>query len=808
MQRDSPRLGMAAWAAVGCLAVWAWSWPAGAKDVWHEPRQVYPLLQAAGKTPVKVDGRLDEWQETAPLFPLPQPAGREQQVHWNGPDDSFAVFRLAWDAERIYVAAEVRDDSVETPHADPGMFWANDGIEIFLDFDLGDRPNRAFDEDDVQLVICPLSLVSGDMTAGWTSPQSYAEPVEIASRRTDGGYAIEVGLSVPKRYRGLLSDNAQMGLDIALNDCDAGNWQTQLRWFRWGKSSEDARARHICRFVRDAGAAHDRQFESTAWTAAPTHEFVVAGRPAHVIVAASEALRDARVDVLYSDENGREMTLASKVAVSGVSDIGIVVPPQAARLVYGAFISVYGRTADRDGILADYPVTVADPEQFAETARAMAKTIAGITRGSETLISDANTAVEQQDADAFRKAVDGLALLKSWGERPEFVDPPVAKLAKPRQAGEQVDLEVYGVAGDYATFPHIYRTEGELLLSFPVQSVELAGRAAPHPHHQIFSDTCWAISRDKGLSWTISRTRPEHGSVLHAARSIEAVVPSAAGGTPMDYSSALKTDAAVNALGADAGFHVFDFGRDANGEALAIGYGTAPALSKRRVVMLLAGGKDGASWTYRSAIASPGNFNLEEPALYTARDGRLVCLMRTGWETASLADREADGFQGRANFHWSYEPFRGVPAYGGHLLQSMSEDNGKTWSEPASTGIWGHPANILRLQSGKVLMVYGHRAAPWSVRAVLSHDDAKTWDPKSIRIIREFRPGIPDLGYPVATQLVGGTILCAYYGYRTAAVLRYPTPHSVFVNLFDEAWLAKGEAPAASPPSYQGETDD
>jgi hypothetical protein len=781
------------------------------QKVWQEPRQYYPVVPAPEGASMTIDGNLDEWQDAAVLFPLPRPKDRLQQLGWTGIADCFATFRLVRDAERLYIAAEVRDDALEAIHADPGMFWANDGIEIFLDFDLKDRSTQAFNKDDVQLVVCPLSLATEGRADGWMSPQSYAGPVDVASRRSENGYVIEMAVTLPEAYRGLLSDGGRIGLDVAVNDCDAGNWQTQLRWFPWGKSSEDARARHICKFVAKPGDRLDRRFESTAWTAAPTHDFVVAGRPCHVVVAAAASLKDPRVDIIYHDETGRELTLASDVAVAGVTDIEVTVPPLDGKLVYGGFISIYGRSAARNGILADYAVTVADPGQFAATAGDLAESIAGITRGSRTLIGDADEAVAQQDADAFRKAVDGLALLKAWGERPEFVNPPVARMDKARKAGEKADLEVYGIAGDYASFPDLYRTENELLLSFPVQPVELAGRTSEHVHHQLFSDTCWVISRDEGLSWSIARARPEHAPVLHATRSIEGLVPPAVmdernanrpGRGQAGFQAALKTEEAVQELGEGATFHVFDFGQDANGEVLAIGYGKAPTLSKERVIILLAGGKDGTAWTYRSAIASPGRFNLEEPAIYTGMDGHLVCVMRTGWEMTPELERQENRLQGRANFHWSYEPFNGMAGYGGHLVQSISTDNGRTWSKPESTGLWGHPAHMLRLQSGKVLMVYGHRTEPWSVRAVLSHDDGKTWDPETVRTLREFKPGIPDLGYPVITQLPDGTIACTYYGYRTAAVLRYPTPHSIFVSLFDEQWLEKGAAPAATPDAY------
>ena len=69
--------------------------------------------------------------------------------------------------------------------------------------------------------------------------------------------------------------------------------------------------------------------------------------------------------------------------------------------------------------------------------------------------------------------------------------------------------------------------------------------------------------------------------------------------------------------------------------------------------------------------------------------------------------------------------------YGYFLYQATSSDGGKTWSKPAQLPIWGHPACLVQLRGGNLLMVYGHRRPPFSVRAILSHDrgQAGTWLP-------------------------------------------------------------------------------
>jgi len=87
------------------------------------------------------------------------------------------------------------------------------------------------------------------------------------------------------------------------------------------------------------------------------------------------------------------------------------------------------------------------------------------------------------------------------------------------------------------------------------------------------------------------------------------------------------------------------------------------------------------------------------------------------------------------------------------------------------------------------LLAYGHRRPPWEIRAILSRDDGRTWDMTTLRTVYTFNPGSYDMGYPVATQLADGSIVCAFYGYSTPDIGE-KMPHGIFVSVFDEAWMA------------------
>jgi hypothetical protein len=207
---------------------------------------------------------------------------------------------------------------------------------------------------------------------------------------------------------------------------------------------------------------------------------------------------------------------------------------------------------------------------------------------------------------------------------------------------------------------------------------------------------------------------------------------------------------------------------------------------KQMSVVLLRSDDAGGSWTYRAKIESPGVFGVGEPGLVVLRDGRIIASLRAEWscvKSMSPAD-----FPTEVNGHGKE---RG--GYGYFLYQSESADNGLSWTVPHQIPVWGHPGFLLQLQSGKVLLVYGHRRSPYSIRAILSPDGCRSWDPATLKTIHTFNPGGYDIGYPVALQGDDGRIHCAFYGYSTGEVGEY-APHGIFMSTFDEAWLMKPES--------------
>jgi sialidase-1 len=150
----------------------------------------------------------------------------------------------------------------------------------------------------------------------------------------------------------------------------------------------------------------------------------------------------------------------------------------------------------------------------------------------------------------------------------------------------------------------------------------------------------------------------------------------------------------------------------------------------------------GRTWGQPSTVAQDidGRVDFWEPAMIRLPDGKLLAVVRTGG---------ADGY----------------------FYQAFSTDDGWTWEGVRRTPIWGQPAQLLRLRSGRILCSYGYRQEPFGVRAVFSEDEGETWDMDNEIVIRE--DGLHrDLGYPASVQLQDDRILTVYY-FHGADGIRY-----------------------------------
>ena len=150
----------------------------------------------------------------------------------------------------------------------------------------------------------------------------------------------------------------------------------------------------------------------------------------------------------------------------------------------------------------------------------------------------------------------------------------------------------------------------------------------------------------------------------------------------------------------------------------------------------------GDHWEHWATIAyDPAHIiHFHEPAVTRLRNGIIVALMRV-----------------------SRRPNRYDTMWFAH-----SDDDGASWSRPRRTNIWGYPADVLQLQDGRVLAVYGYRRPPWGVRGCIS-EHGLNWDVANEFVIREGGAAVPEvpffwhIGYPSVAQTPDGTVVAAYH---------------------------------------------
>jgi sialidase-1 len=135
----------------------------------------------------------------------------------------------------------------------------------------------------------------------------------------------------------------------------------------------------------------------------------------------------------------------------------------------------------------------------------------------------------------------------------------------------------------------------------------------------------------------------------------------------------------------------------------------------------------GAKWGVPTLLGE--HFN--ETGLVVLRDGRVLAAMRS--------------------------------EVGRYLATIASSDQGRTWSTPVRiTADHEHPADLIELADGRVLLTYGQRNTPRGVEAIMSLDGGRTWDPATkVKLAEEVKYG--DNGYPSSVQIGDGSIVTMYY---------------------------------------------
>ena len=78
-----------------------------------------------------------------------------------------------------------------------------------------------------------------------------------------------------------------------------------------------------------------------------------------------------------------------------------------------------------------------------------------------------------------------------------------------------------------------------------------------------------------------------------------------------------------------------------------------------------------------------------------------------------------------------------------------------------------HPPDLVELDSGKILLVWGNRRDPLGIGGMISEDSGASWRYDD-RIMLAWTSNNGDTGYPSVVQLDDGSIVMLYYSVGTS----------------------------------------
>jgi len=118
----------------------------------------------------------------------------------------------------------------------------------------------------------------------------------------------------------------------------------------------------------------------------------------------------------------------------------------------------------------------------------------------------------------------------------------------------------------------------------------------------------------------------------------------------------------------------------------------------------------------------------------------------------------------------------------GRSALAESSDGGRHWSRPRYvTGASQHPAGLLQMPDGTIVLSHGVRHPPYGAQALLSRDEGQTWDRTRKLMLGYHSWG--GGGYPCTIRLDSGHLLTLYYGNSRQGGQSFPFVEAVRWNL-------------------------
>lgn len=152
--------------------------------------------------------------------------------NWVGANDASARYKIGWDANKLYIAAYVKDDVFVQNQSGANLF-RGDSLDLMLDTNLGGDSGNAFlNSDDYQLGISPGGLTSGNNPASqvycWypSSLKGTLTSTTVASTKVGDGYVVET--AIPWSTLGVTPfGGLKLGFALSVSDNDVAGQALQ-----------------------------------------------------------------------------------------------------------------------------------------------------------------------------------------------------------------------------------------------------------------------------------------------------------------------------------------------------------------------------------------------------------------------------------------------------------------------------------------------------------------------------------------------------------------------------------------------------
>ena len=142
--------------------------------------------------------------------------------------DLSAVFFLGYDQKNLYIAGQIKDDSLVTSEK-RDMIYEDDCVEIFFDTN---NDGYYFDRNpyDYQLGIAPYGPDKKPQIWAWGYAQKAPDNIKYAARLTKDGYIVELAIPFEEINGFGPEANKCAGFTISVHDRDADGKTKKLTW--------------------------------------------------------------------------------------------------------------------------------------------------------------------------------------------------------------------------------------------------------------------------------------------------------------------------------------------------------------------------------------------------------------------------------------------------------------------------------------------------------------------------------------------------------------------------------------------------